>query len=256
MNVLCVKPDLSKWRTFLLILLFQVNQMDAQDIKSIQAEAIIDSVFAQYASLSKYQDSVSIRFEKNAEDDLIQKSYSQLYIRPTYFEVFGNRRVVNSSQEINTGFYHNEAEGSSLAWVKRGVFPMEFKPCSFNSGIARTVGSFGTSANLIPRLLFPGEVDGSDKLTNYKSAERLADEVIRDEDCFVLRLIFEDKLIPKMSSEKIRSNITYWIRKKDFYILKYQLSIEASQMDQIEIADIFPFPTNKEIQVLRKFEEF
>lgn len=256
MNFLCVKSHFTKWRIFLLISLLSVNQMIAQDSKPIEAEVVIDSILFQYANLPTYQDSVRIRFEKNEEVDLIWKSYSQLFIRPTYFEVFGKRRVVDSSQEINTGFYHNEAEGSSLAWVKRGVFPMEFQPCSLNSGIARTVGSFGTSANLIPRLLLPGEVDGSDKLMNYKSAERLADEVIRDEDCFVLRLIFEDKLIPKMSSGKIRSNIIYWVRKKDYYILKYQLSIEASKINQIEIADFFPFPTNNEIQVLRKFEEY
>lgn len=209
-----------------------------QSVNEPQDQAIIDSVRATYASLPYYADSTVICNEARLKNPC-GRTFSSAFIRSRYYEIEGRRSTYFPDVWIKAGIYINHDQGQSLTWVHRGSDPVEIDTKELDIGIARLVGTFGGALSMISDLLLPDSLSSFKNLEAFNQITRLPDEILEDEDCYVLDLDYPIRkhsgtngirgVIESIPPSTIENDLKLWIRKSDFMILKYDKYIKVMQ---------------------------
>lgn len=235
---------------FALICCF-TDSLFAQKSGALTGQVIIDKVLAMYASLPYYMDSTVV-FRETESKNPYRKSFSTAFIRDAYFEIQGESFNPYRKASIKAGYYYEKSKELSLSWIRYGEDPLELDTFTMDRGMFKLIGTGGSAAKSIAKLLMPDSFQIRQELEDFSRTYKQADELIDSEACYVLDLYFPADTMAAISPvrdliEAIPMSVStrqyrYWIRKFDFLILKYDYRKSKNEQEFSGTVRIFPQP--------------
>lgn len=238
---------------FLVLFLNSFNLSYSQSEMNDLPKKIIDSLINKYEKIPRYTDSIQItvlRVYQNKTDSVrANNSIKTKFIRPYYLELEGVHRKENTPVKIEAGVFYNKKSNEFFAWAKRGNYPLEIKARELEYAFARSTGALGCSINDITCLLLPNEMKSYTPFPDYDIINMLSDEIIRDDECYVIQISKSYEDLDNSINQNIKSQglttvkgdkTIYWIRKSDLMILKYKKVVNFENGDNIQVANIYP----------------